>query len=165
MEYFDRLSSRERQVARLVLKGKSNKMIASALGITESTVEFHLKNIYTRLNVRSRMELVLKLGYSVVDGLMENRENGERFDPLLSRARPGGASLSILIQEFEMKFLLKPNTLVMLAGGLLLLFVNWLAFHDLREPHTVRDWLMLAASAFVWAKFTIDLWNGYRHSN
>lgn len=35
------------------------------------------------------------------------------------------------------------------AALVLLLLADFLAFHDLFEPHTVRDWLMLAASALV----------------
>jgi DNA-binding CsgD family transcriptional regulator len=56
------LSKRERDVAQLVLEGKSNKQIASSLGISIRTVEFHLKNIYEKSGVSSRVELVLKLG-------------------------------------------------------------------------------------------------------
>lgn len=50
------------------------------------------------------------------------------------------------------------NVLVILAS-LLLLFVNWLAFHDFREAHTVRDWLMLIASILVFLKFAREFWN------
>jgi DNA-binding CsgD family transcriptional regulator len=39
------LSQREKEVIELLLQGKSNKQIVLALGITESTIEFHLKNI------------------------------------------------------------------------------------------------------------------------
>lgn len=35
------------------------------------------------------------------------------------------------------------------AALILLLLADLLAFHDLFEPHTVRDWLMLAATGFV----------------
>jgi hypothetical protein len=35
------------------------------------------------------------------------------------------------------------------AAVILLLLADLLAFHDLFEPHTVRDWLMLAATALV----------------
>jgi len=31
----------------------------------------------------------------------------------------------------------------------LLLLINWLTFHDFLEPHSVRDWLLLVASVFV----------------
>lgn len=58
----DQLSNRQWEVAKLVLEGKSNKLIASTLSISERTVEFHLKNIYDKLRVSSRIELILKLG-------------------------------------------------------------------------------------------------------
>ncbi len=48
--------------------------------------------------------------------------------------------------------------LLMLAITILLLFVNWLAFHDFNETHTVRDWLMLVASVLVFIKFGMELW-------
>ncbi len=35
------------------------------------------------------------------------------------------------------------------AAVVLLLLADLLAFHDLFEPHTVRDWMMLAASALA----------------
>jgi len=44
----NRLSNREWEVVELLLQGKSNKLIAGALGISVRTVEFHLKNIYTK---------------------------------------------------------------------------------------------------------------------
>ena len=59
------LSKREKEVVELLLQGKSNKQIALALGITESTVEFHLKNVYAKLQVGSRAEAILKLGKSI----------------------------------------------------------------------------------------------------
>jgi|GEM_PF-1282064 len=55
------LSEREKDVARILLQGKSNKQIALELGISNRTVEFHLKNIYTKLDVASRAEAILKL--------------------------------------------------------------------------------------------------------
>jgi DNA-binding CsgD family transcriptional regulator len=67
MEHKKSLSRREKQVAALLMQGKSNKQIAAALHISERTVEFHLKNIYDKLKVESRVELVLKLGKSTGD--------------------------------------------------------------------------------------------------
>ena len=55
------LTEREQDVARILLQGKSNKQIALELGISTRTVEFHLKNIYTKLEVASRTEAILKL--------------------------------------------------------------------------------------------------------
>jgi DNA-binding CsgD family transcriptional regulator len=59
------LSKRESEVVQLLLQGKSNKQIAVALEIAETTVEFHLKNIYAKLQVNSRAEAILKLGKSM----------------------------------------------------------------------------------------------------
>lgn len=61
MQEFPTLSNRERDVVRLLLQGKSNKLIASDMKVTERTIEFHLTNIYSKFQVNSRMELVLKL--------------------------------------------------------------------------------------------------------
>ena len=58
-------SEREQEVTELLLQGKSNKQIALALGISASTVEYHLKNIYKKLQVNSRTEAVLRLGKSI----------------------------------------------------------------------------------------------------
>lgn len=66
MTQLDILSSREREVVDLLLEGNSNKAMAAALHISERTVEFHLKNIYDKFQVSSRVELVLKLGNSTV---------------------------------------------------------------------------------------------------
>lgn len=77
MSSLNPLSKREQDVVDLLLEGKSNKMIAQALGITERTVEFHLKNIFTKYQVNSRMELVLKLRESTVAGEGRSAENSD----------------------------------------------------------------------------------------
>jgi DNA-binding NarL/FixJ family response regulator len=64
----EKLSSRQQEVVDQLLEGKSNKLIASSLNISERTVEFHLKNIYDKFQVSSRVELILKLGDSTVAG-------------------------------------------------------------------------------------------------
>lgn len=75
MAQSNQLSDREQEVVKLLLEGKSNKLIASALGISDRTVEFHLKNIYAKHQVSSRMELVLKLGQSTGGGKGESAED------------------------------------------------------------------------------------------
>ena len=71
------LSNREQDVVNLLLEGKSNKLIASSLHISERTVEFHLKNIFAKYQVGSRMELVLKLGKSTAEKLGDSTVAGE----------------------------------------------------------------------------------------
>lgn len=112
------LSKREKEVLQLVLQGKSNKQIALLLDISVRTVEFHLKNIYAKFQVSSRIELILKLGhvtgtgkveelgYSTVDKRGENIENGGRFNPQMDWTAFRSA-VSIIGKELIMKVLLK----------------------------------------------------------
>ena len=53
------LTTREQDVARLVASGLSNKAIAHRLGLQEGTVKVHLHNIYQKLGISSRVELIL----------------------------------------------------------------------------------------------------------
>src|SRR5438128_4706981 len=53
------LSNREAEVAELVSKGLSNKEVANQLFVTEKTVKFHLTNIYKKMNVKSRAQLIV----------------------------------------------------------------------------------------------------------
>ena len=48
------LTERERDVLEALTKGRSNKEIASSLGISEDTVKSHLKTLFTKLRVRDR---------------------------------------------------------------------------------------------------------------
>jgi two-component system, NarL family, response regulator len=53
------LSAREQEVLLLLASGKSNKDIASRLGITEATVKSHVSAILVRLGVNDRTEAVV----------------------------------------------------------------------------------------------------------
>ena len=50
--------------------------------------------------------------------------------------------------------------LIVAATILILLAVDWLTFHDLLEPHTVRDYLTLVASLLVFIYLGMDLLTG-----
>jgi DNA-binding NarL/FixJ family response regulator len=52
------LTPREIQVMELVSEGRRNKEIASLLGISEETVQVHLKNIFAKLKVSERTAAV-----------------------------------------------------------------------------------------------------------
>jgi DNA-binding NarL/FixJ family response regulator len=52
------LTPRELATLRLMADGKSNKEIASALGISDRTVKTHLGHLFEKLNVTSRTEAV-----------------------------------------------------------------------------------------------------------
>lgn len=50
------LTDRERTILRCLAEGKSNKLIARELDITEGTVKVHVKHLLRKLNFRSRVE-------------------------------------------------------------------------------------------------------------
>jgi ligand-binding sensor domain-containing protein/DNA-binding CsgD family transcriptional regulator len=52
------LTAREQEILRLILQGASNKDIERKLFISASTVRNHIYNIYQKLGVRSRLELI-----------------------------------------------------------------------------------------------------------
>lgn len=53
------LSNREAEVAALIATGLSNKEAADRLFVTEKTVKFHLTNIYKKMAIRSRAQLIV----------------------------------------------------------------------------------------------------------
>ncbi len=55
------LTASERRVAELVAEGLTNREVASALSLTERTIESHLSRVYAKLGVRSRSELAHRL--------------------------------------------------------------------------------------------------------
>ena len=55
----DALSPREIEVLRSVAGGKSNKIVADELGISEDTVKGHMKNILSKLEANDRTHAVM----------------------------------------------------------------------------------------------------------
>jgi len=53
-----RLTPQEVSVARLVATGRTNRQVADELVVSIKTVEYHLGNVYGKLGIRSRQELV-----------------------------------------------------------------------------------------------------------
>jgi DNA-binding NarL/FixJ family response regulator len=62
------LTSREREIVRLVGAGRSNAEIAAALFVSSATVKTHLAHIYDKLGARSRYDA---LGRAVALGLLD----------------------------------------------------------------------------------------------
>ncbi len=55
------LSSREREIVELVMRGASRKQLAATLYISEYTVQDHLSNIFDKVGVRGREALIKRL--------------------------------------------------------------------------------------------------------
>ena len=51
-----KLTKREIEVLTLVIEGKSSKEVAEQLFVSKRTVDFHLANIYDKLNVTNRVQ-------------------------------------------------------------------------------------------------------------
>jgi DNA-binding NarL/FixJ family response regulator len=51
-----KLSDREHEVLVMIVKGRSNKEIAAAMGISENTVKVHTTRVFEKLNVADRLE-------------------------------------------------------------------------------------------------------------
>lgn len=56
-EKLDVLTAREREIARLVSSGLSNRAIAEILGTSDGTIGIHLHNIYRKLEIGNRTAL------------------------------------------------------------------------------------------------------------
>jgi len=129
------LSKREKEVVSLLLQGKSNKQIALQLGIAESTVEFHLKNIYNKLDVKSRTEAIIKIGKStgliredlresVVDLIGGQVDNGGTFSLWKQFPESRISTASIIKKEIKMK----NRLLSYFLGGLIFGVAFWYYF-------------------------------------
>lgn len=62
------LTAREREIAHLVVAGRTNREIASTLGVSVRTVNSHLNHAYTKLGTSERGDLARLLGRANGDG-------------------------------------------------------------------------------------------------
>jgi DNA-binding NarL/FixJ family response regulator len=61
ISFRDKLTFREREIVALVEKGFSYKKMSESLFVTTYTVNYHLKNIYKKLGIHSKTELLSKI--------------------------------------------------------------------------------------------------------
>jgi DNA-binding NarL/FixJ family response regulator len=58
---------RERAVLEQLARGRGNKQIAAALGISERTVKFHVSSVFAKLGASNRTEAVTR---AVAEGIV-----------------------------------------------------------------------------------------------
>ena len=61
---YEAMTSREYEIFNHIIDGKKNSDIANVLNISQNTVSFHLKNIFKKYDVHTRLELLAKLNIS-----------------------------------------------------------------------------------------------------
>lgn len=93
----DMLTPREREILELLVNAKRAKQIAAVTGIATETVRTHIRNIYNKLDVSSRAELILRVSPQHLAGRASQRRSkppaaGRRS----SRRRPSVSSSSDL---------------------------------------------------------------------
>ena len=54
----DKLTKQEKRIVLIIKQGKTNKEIATELSISLSTAKTHINNIYKKLNINTRSELL-----------------------------------------------------------------------------------------------------------
>ncbi|MBO0789052.1 MAG: helix-turn-helix transcriptional regulator [Actinobacteria bacterium] len=79
------LTPREREVAKLLVRGRTNDDIARALWISRYTVKDHVKAVYAKLHVTSRAELSAKLFHEHIAPQLGSQQVRE-----FGRAEPAG---------------------------------------------------------------------------
>lgn len=171
MAQISQLTKREWEVVKLLLQGKSNKLIASSLGISDRTVEFHLKNIYAKHHVNSRVELILKLGnttgkveieklgYSTVDSMGKTAENRDKFDSRMNWTK-SLISIRIKTMRTNVKIALR-NALTGFAPGVFLFMAITALLDGIRFFIHTQNWEMFV-DAYVrnqnfWEVFILEL--------
>ena len=55
-----KLTPKQDEVLRLIARGKNNRKIGEAMGITLNTVKFHTNSIFRKLGVQSRIQAITK---------------------------------------------------------------------------------------------------------
>ena len=79
------LSKRESEVVILVVQGLTNKQVADRLCVAEKTVKFHLTNVYKRMKISRRSQIIWTLP------MAQFIEHAKDTEPAVAHQTPMGA--------------------------------------------------------------------------
>lgn len=83
------LSKRESEVVILVVQGLTNKQVADQLCVAEKTVKFHLTNVYKRMKISRRSQIIWTLPMAQ---FIEHAKDTEPATPQQNKPTAGGTS-------------------------------------------------------------------------
>lgn len=102
LDHLGRLTGREREVLALRASGRTIPELATALGVTERTANFHLGNIYAKLDLTPLSQGQRQLALAAYDCLLaEARERGEvpETAPAGDAADPPGSAVLAVLED------------------------------------------------------------------
>lgn len=70
------ITTREKDVLKLLLSGFSNKEIAGKLSLSTETIKVHRRNIYSKLNIKSQSELFARFFYATAGDYIDALNGG-----------------------------------------------------------------------------------------
>ena len=145
-----KFSKKEEEVINYLLEGMSNKQIAQKLRVSIRTVEFHLSNIYARLDTRSRTETALKL-----TEMNLRKPAGENTSGVLRDSTVVGKNMHVDNGENPLRraFTMKNILIGILAGVLVTLLITFTASYINDNDGVATPTLELETNGFK--NFTI----------
>lgn len=96
------LTPKEVEIAKHLCSDKSGKDIASELGLGVKTIDAHKYNLYAKLNVHSRPELMLRM-HGAIDIKTQPIQRDQQFDRLLVRVIRLEGKIDALIEMLHAK--------------------------------------------------------------
>lgn len=125
-------SERERKVIELLLQGKGNKQIALTLGVSARTIEFHLSNIYKKLDVSSRTEAALKLAEERLRESTGSPENNNLRKSTVENIKDTAENDGNFVQLWRQNM---KSVVYILISGTLLVLVVWISLLTRGAPN------------------------------
>ena len=121
------LTPKEEAIFNLYVQGCSTKDIISQLGITENTLKYHNKNIYSKLGVKTRKELLQYI---------ELMRNAEHWRTKASKRPPASLLVGGFLYGLGVTISILTLSLI-LSLTLSLTFMPYIAIHTAKTKYPI----------------------------